>query len=277
MARENNTSINRALSVAEHTNQITDPHLLNKFNRLQFSIEHWTPYVQSDSDPNCIPATLDGAGNFINHGLITGNISFLQSLSSQVTKLSSKSLFGGDFGGNKAIVQTIPTIKGHRYQLSYQGEYSPLLESSQDVQNNKLGSYPFGLRGGIDILNADTINSNNTLVPELDNFDPASSILKTATFAGTGKPITVVVKVLTDKFGMAGFILTNFAVLDLDQGIEEVQTGIANLFTDDTHTKLRLSVNQSDLDAVQNQIDLDFRSTHKRELSKRTKQSPRIA
>lgn len=257
-ARENTTSMNKASSTTEHTNQITDPHLLNKFNQLQFGIENWMPYLQMDSDPNWVPATLDETGNFTNRGILTGNISFLPNLSSQVTKLSTKGVFGGNFGGNKAIAQTIPTIKGHHYQLSYQGEYSPLLESPQDAQNNAPGSYPAGFRGGISVLNADTINSNNTLVPELGDFDPGFSALQTFSFTGTGNPVTVVVKVLTDKLGTVEVSLTHFAVLDLDQGIEEVRTGIANLFTDDTHTKLRLSVNQSDLDAVQNQIDLDL-------------------
>lgn len=241
------------------SSQVTDPKRIERHNQLQFGYDHWKAYTGTFTTPiNWTPTVLDANGNFTHNGLMVGTVSFLQEDAFKKTTISSRSLFGGAIGGNKAIAQSLPTIKGHRYQIAYQGSYSPLLDSPQDVQNGQMGSYPFGPRGDIEVLNTEDINSSDSLVPEFSKIDPSFDQLKTATFIGTGDKITISVKLMTDSYGTVSMSLTHFSVLDLDQGIAEVELGISQLFTDDTHTKLRPSVNQQDIDAVQDQIDLDL-------------------
>ncbi|MHC5251086.1 Ig-like domain-containing protein [Listeria kieliensis] len=248
--------------------QVTDPKVLDRFNQLSFGIENWgiqsAKTVGANPGFDFSPDTVDAKGYFIDdNNQVYGKTTHKRGPSNPISFAVDGVNTGTVSTRTIAITQTIHTIKGHHYQLSYQGLYSEVDKDTSVYRDNNpqipfksapIGSWWKGGRGLIDLY----LSNNLTNPPDFREFNSESYQLKTTSFIGTGEEVTLLVGALPDFRGVSTVSYSNLAILDLDQGIEEVRTGVNDLFRDDAHSKLRLSVNQTDLDAVQDQIDLDL-------------------
>ncbi|MHC5251445.1 Ig-like domain-containing protein, partial [Listeria kieliensis] len=245
--------------------QVTDPKVLDRFNQLSFGKENWRT-VSTDQwellDP-FKPKTVDAEGYFVdNDGDRYGKVTYQQGVSQSIT-FSIEGVMGRARTADNGSTQTFHTIKGHRYQLSYQVLASEFdLETAHkrldnlDIpfENAPVGSAARGGRSLVELYQTNDLTSP----PDFREDLAESNELKTTSFIGTGEEVMLLVGIIPDQIGISSVSYSHLAILDLDQGIEEVRTGVNDLFRDNMHSKLRLSVNQTDLDAVQDQIDLDL-------------------
>lgn len=248
--------------------EVTDPKLLDRFNHLQFGKGYWQPVT---SDNQRAPRTVfeqtevDEKGYFSYYtGTKYGRVTQNQTSSRKTIEFLVDGMMGSPNGtSDVGAIQTIRTIKGHRYQLSYQGLSSEINKEAANkrlvnpqipFENSPIGSISRGGRTLVDLYLSKTIDNK----PDFREADAESNLLKTMSFTGTGEEVTILVGAMPDIQGISSVSYSHLAVLDLDQGIEEVRTGVDGLFTDDTHSKLHLPIVQEDLDAVQDQIDLDL-------------------
>ncbi|MHC5251034.1 Ig-like domain-containing protein [Listeria kieliensis] len=245
--------------------QVTDPKVLDRFNQLSFGKEHWgtvsTGGIEFSSPFK--PKTVDAEGYFANNGGDRyGKVAYKQGVSQSIT-FSVGGVIGGVSTANIGSTQTFHTTKGHRYQLSYEVlasevDYETAINHANNpslsFENTPVGSIHDGGRSLVDLYQTNDLTSP----PDFREFHSESNELKTTSFIGTGEEVMLLVGISPDAIGISSVSYSHLAILDLDQGIEEVRTGVNDLFRDNTHSKLRLSVNQKDLDAVQDQIDLDL-------------------
>ncbi|MHC5251312.1 Ig-like domain-containing protein [Listeria kieliensis] len=218
--------------------EVTDPNLLDKYNHLD--ITKWTPYYYS---PKSLwePRTLGQYGD-----ISDDNGSRFGSFSTANTKNEFKLYVNGTaaFGRNLGVAQSIDTIAGHRYQISYTASYT-----------GPTADHPVG-RSSTNVLNSVDLNTGTSMLsPDFSALTSDQNVFKSATFTGTGEKVTAFVYVVPyPTFTNSKF--TGMSIIDLDQGVEEARVGIDDLFRDETHTKLKLSVIQDDIDKVQGQIDI---------------------
>ncbi|WP_167629751.1 Ig-like domain-containing protein [Listeria valentina] len=147
-------------------------------------------------------------------------------------------------GRDVGVSQSINTIAGHRYQISYKGSYSGAGSSN-----------PVG-RSAMDVLDSTDLNAGVSLLPPGANLPVSDqNAFQHTTFTGTGERVTI--RATAKPYSTYTYVtFSDLSVIDLDQGVEEARVGIEELFRDETHTKLNYSVIQKDIDNVQEQIHL---------------------
>lgn len=223
------------------TSEVTDSDLLALYNQLDNG--GWSTIYLS---PNSMwePRRVDGNGDMHTDD---GGVRFASINFSQVGLTSKISIYVNgtpQSGTDVGVSQSINTIAGHRYQISYKGSYSGA------------GSFnPVG-RSAIDVLDSTDLNAGTSLLPPGAN-SPVSdqNMLQRTTFTGTGE--RVMIRATVQPYRTYTFVtFSGLSVVDLDQGVEEARVGIEKLFRDETHTKLNYSVIQSDINNVQGQIHL---------------------
>lgn len=227
-----NAARERAVSVVQ------DPDILEEYNHL--NITKWMPYYFS---PKSLwePRTLGEWGEIsTDGGTPIGSVTFAN------TKNQFKIYVNGTVANGRkvGIAQSFDTIAGHKYQISYKATY-----------DGAGPGYAVG-RSSTDVLNSEDLNlGSSVLPPGFNSLVSVQDVFQHTTFTGTGGKLTA--RVYIDPYEtFTSTIFSGISIIDLDQGVDEARVGIDELFRDETHTKLRLSVVQGDIDAVQKQINV---------------------
>ncbi|EOT62381.1 hypothetical protein I583_01381 [Enterococcus haemoperoxidus ATCC BAA-382] len=247
-AEENKKNANYQTRVEESPPAITDQTVLSKYNL----IKDFEGYTKSKDEPWSLNSTWNGTPSASLVKDERGNVLMYAYAESSRVEIRSNS---GARDWSALVKTTISTIPGHYYQLS------TTMRSSSEM--------------GKEVIYALDWLSNSDVNNPVSVYSDYSELKKRPDNIGTTirKTVKATTKEMTLVFSLSGLsgsksVLDNWALslVDLDQGIGESIKGLEALFTDTTHTELKLSSTQAEIDKVKESIETILNTTTKKEL-----------
>ncbi|EOT62376.1 hypothetical protein I583_01376 [Enterococcus haemoperoxidus ATCC BAA-382] len=243
-AEEKNSEINSQTRAETEPPEITDQTILLKYDLLNKG--KWQAFVNSIFDYNWSEKK---EWNGVDKKDIVSGVA---KAAIQPSSLSLERGGSQYFILKAHVTCTFPTIPGHYYQLSteMQGEnadtstYALNWVSNTDI-NNPVSVFP---------TYKDIKNHSNEII-DVRHIVKATTKEMAVTFTADSESTRNAVN------------YRKLSVVDLNQGITESNEGLEDLFTDKTHTKLKLSATQAKIDKVKKSIETIVNATTQTELS----------
>ncbi|MBO0441863.1 toxin Cry1Ac domain D-VI-related protein, partial [Candidatus Enterococcus ikei] len=244
-AEENPREINSQIREETTPPEITDETILSKYNLLYKG--KWKFLLKTIFTPNQWKALKEWNGG--------GEIEYETELVKSVVDSSSVELtrFGIQFNVQDIQIRsTFPTIPGHYYQLSteMQGNYADAKYALDWVSNTD-------------------VDNPVSVFPTYRNLE-----IRSTNIIQVKKIVKATTTEMAVSFSVAQTSQNNRAnyrklsVVDLTQGITESSEELEALFTDSTHTELKLSATQTKIDNAKKSIETIVNQTTKAELTK---------
>ncbi|WP_086312956.1 hypothetical protein A5821_000528 [Enterococcus sp. 7F3_DIV0205] len=230
-AAEDQKNINYQTKTEEAPPLVTDQAVLSKYNLL-VSWEGYTSY---------------GSNSWIRNNDWNGTTSkYLisdRSLSASASPRTVTFNINGKMNNYGLVKSTIRTIPGHYYQLS--------TEMSASAYAGTVARYALNWLSNSDVNSPVSVYSDYSRLIER-GFAPTTV---TKIVQATTNEMTLVFSIgpLVDYYSAAYF--RNTSIVDLNQGIVESRASLDALFTDSTHTELKLSTTQEEIDKTKKLID----------------------
>ncbi|EOL44484.1 hypothetical protein UC7_02528 [Enterococcus caccae ATCC BAA-1240] len=245
-AEESPRKINRQARVETTPPKITDQEILSKYNLIK-DFEGYTKYRYDD----WIPYSTWNGTTYVrftdaNNDNVTGTIIGRELSLKSVPNISLYAL----------VKTTIRTIPDHYYQFS--------TVMSGSASGGYESQYAF------DWLSNSDVNNPVSIYPDYSNLKKRSlgSINISKIIQAKTEEMTLVFSIASIGMYNTGVKFSNLSLVDLNQGVAESNEWIEGLFTDKTHTELKLSTTQAEIDKVKELIETILDATTKTELSK---------
>ncbi|EOH98442.1 hypothetical protein UAW_01038 [Enterococcus haemoperoxidus ATCC BAA-382] len=243
-AEEQPRGINNQTRAETEPPEITDQTILSKYDLLNKG--KWQGFVNTVFSSKWIVST---DWNGVNNNAIVSGIATatVKPSSLRLERISTQ------YNIQKAHVRsTFPTIPGHYYQLS------------TEMQGERASKSTYALNW---VSNTDVDNPVSVFPTYKDIKDRSNNIIEVRHIVkATTKEMAVTFTVDQETINNA-VNYRKLSVVDLSQGIPESNEGLEDLFTDKTHTELKLSATQAKIDKVKKSIETILNATTKKELS----------
>nr|WP_242700630.1 Ig-like domain-containing protein [Enterococcus sp. DIV0212c] len=229
-AGESKKSINYQTKTEEVPPAVTDQKILSKYNL----IKKFEGYSRNyDYLPWSLNSTWDGK---------TSDSLTNQHLTASANRGKVEFYISADLKSQGLVKTSIRTIPDHYYQLS--------TEITGSAYSGDIAKYALDWLSNSDVNNPVSIYSKYR---ELKNRGLGPTNVSEIVQAKTEEMTLVFSNGSLDVYSRAQF--SKLSIVDLNQGIVESRASLEALFTDSTHTELKLSTTQEEIDKTKNLIN----------------------
>lgn len=243
-AKEDKTTINYQSRTEEVPPAVTDQTVLSKYNL----IANWAGYTTFNSNPWSLNSTWNGTTS---QNLI-GSVGLTASANTRNVRFNAN----GNLSNSGLVKTTIQTIPGHYYQLSTQ------ITASAYAGNT--AKYAMDWLSNSDINNPVSVYSDYSKL--IDRGFGPTNISKIVQATTNEMTLVFSIASISRYYSAANFL--NTSIVDLNQGIIESRASLDALFTDSTHTELKLSTTQEEINKTKKLIATVVNITVNTELTK---------
>lgn len=230
-AEESKKNNNYQTKIEETPSVVIDQAVLSKYNLLV----KWDGYYSTGNGTWKQNSSWNGttSTNFISDG----------SLSATASTRNIRFSINGNIGTFGLVKSTIRTIPGHYYQLSTQ--------ITASAYSGNVARYALDWLSNSDVNNPVSIYSDYNKI--IDRGFGPTTISKIVQATTNEMTLSFSLGSLQYYYSSVNFL--NTSIVDLNQGIVESRESVDALFVDNTHTELKLSTTQREIDKAKKKID----------------------